>query len=355
MAKNKMELDIKFMKQVLKLAEKAYGYTSPNPLVGCIITKNNKIIGKGYHKKAGLPHAEIEALKSCKEDPMGGTLYVNLEPCVHYGKTPPCTDAIIKAGIKKVVIAQKDPNPIVNGKGIEKLKQHNIEVVSGILEEEAKKLNEKFNKFISKQSPFIGIKIAMTLDAKIADTKGYSKWITNEKARAYAHYIRAGYDAIITGTNTIKKDNPLYTVRYYKGENPYRIILSHSCDFDENLKIFNIDDGKTIIMTDNNNISKKFNAEYIFIKSLKNPDDIIEALYNKGISSALVEAGERLSAFFIQNNLVDKLYFFYGNSILGPGKSPFDLLNKRKLNNSIKLKQVEFKTFEDNLLVEGKL
>src|SRR3989344_2010898 len=196
-----MDENIKFLKETLKLAKKGLGKVNPNPMVGAVIVKNNKIIGKGYHKKFGYPHAEIEALKNCQQNPKGATLYVNLEPCSHFGKTPPCADAIIKAGIKKVVCCTQDPNPKALGKT-------GIEISFGLLEQEARQLNEAFFTFHEKKRPFIAIKFAASLDGKIATQRGDSKWITNEKARKYSRALRKQYQAVLVGINTVLKDNP---------------------------------------------------------------------------------------------------------------------------------------------------
>jgi len=198
-----MSADEIFIRQTLNLAKKGLGWTNPNPMVGAVIVKNNSMIGQGFHHKAGHPHAEIEALNNLTEDPTGATLYVNLEPCSNFGRTPPCTEAIIKHGIKKVVCATPDPNPENRGKGILKLQKENIEVTVGVLKDEAKKLNETFFTFHEKKRPFVAIKFAASLDGKIATRTGDSKWITNEKARIYARNLRGQYQAVLVGINTV--------------------------------------------------------------------------------------------------------------------------------------------------------
>jgi len=197
-----------YMKRSLELALLGKGRVSPNPLVGAIIVKGNKIIGEGYHCKAGEDHAEIIALKNCRESPRRATIYVNLEPCCHYGKTPPCVDAIIKAGINKVVIAVRDPNPVVNGNGIKIMKENKIEIEEGILEKEAKELNKIFFKYIVSKTPYIILKAALTLDGKIATRSFDSKWVSCDESREMVHKLRADVDAVLVGKNTIMKDNP---------------------------------------------------------------------------------------------------------------------------------------------------
>ena len=208
----------------LKLAQKSHNQTYPNPKVGCVIVKGERIIGQGYHKKYGGPHAEIEALNNCKVNPKGATLFVNLEPCSHQGKTPPCADAIIKAGIKKVVACTDDPNSKVNGKGFKKLKAAGIKTEKNLLACEAGKLNEIYFKFIKTKKPFVALKTATTLDGKVATRTGDSKWITNEESRKYARQLRSEYQAILVGINTVLKDNPNLGAQNKKHD-PLRIVL----------------------------------------------------------------------------------------------------------------------------------
>ena len=217
--------DEKYIKRTLKLANKGIGKVSPNPLVGCAIVKNGKIISEGYHEQFGDDHAEVVALKKADEDAKDATLYVNLEPCCHYGKTPPCTDAIIKAGIKKVVIGMIDPNPLVSSGGIKILKKHNIEVKAGIEDKACRHLNRAFIKHISTKLPYVTIKIAQSLDGRVATKTGHSKWITSKKARKETHRLRSENDAILVGISTVLADNPQLTVRHTHGKNPVFILV----------------------------------------------------------------------------------------------------------------------------------
>ena len=219
-----MILNEKFMKIAIELAKKGIGNVNPNPLVGAVIVKDGKIIGQGYHERYGEGHAEVNAFKSLDDDPTGATMYVTLEPCFHYGKTPPCADRIIENKISKVIIGMVDPNPLVSGKGIEKLKNAGIEVEVGILEEECRKINEVFIKYITTKKPFVVMKTAMSLDGKIATKTGESKWITSEKSRLQVHILRNKFSGIMVGVNTIIKDNPELTCRVVEGNNPIRII-----------------------------------------------------------------------------------------------------------------------------------
>jgi len=342
------------MNRVIHLAQKGYGKVSPNPLVGSVIVKEGKIVGEGYHKKFGEDHAEIQAIKNSSCSLADSTLYVNLEPCAHYGKTPPCVDTIIKAQIKKVVIAQKDPNPIVNGKGIKILEENNIVVQIGVLEKKARILNEKFNKRMIKKQPFIAIKIAQTLDGKIADQFYESKWITNLKARKHVHHIRKGFDAIITGAGTIRTDNPLYTVRHVRGKNPDRFIITNSCQIPQESKILELPG--TYIITDNLKYLEEHSLlgeeQWIYCEKLT-PEQIIQILGLRGYQSILIEAGEGTASFFIESTCVDRYYIYIAPKILGPGRSPYDLIRQKKMNEAVSFFETEFKKFDECLLVSG--
>ncbi|MBU4129147.1 bifunctional diaminohydroxyphosphoribosylaminopyrimidine deaminase/5-amino-6-(5-phosphoribosylamino)uracil reductase RibD, partial [bacterium] len=281
----KLEHDEIFIKEALLCAKKGLGWTNPNPMVGALIVKEGKIISQGYHKRAGLPHAEIEAINLAPKTVKGATLYINLEPCCHFGKTPPCVPAIIKAGIKRVVCSSLDPNPKVNGKGIAELKKAGIKTSVGILDKENQKLNEAFFTFEQKKRPFVALKYAATLDGKIATKTGDSKWLTNERARRYARLLRSQYQAVLVGINTVLKDNPRLTVREKSKKEPIRIIL------DDELKI----PLKSQVLADSNVIiaalTKKMNRE----KKLK--------LREKGVS-ILEFSGKKISI----RKLLQELY-----------------------------------------------
>ncbi len=253
--------DEKMMLRCIQLAKKGAGYVSPNPLVGCVITKNNKIIAEGWHKKYGFAHAEVNAINSALRkgiDLKNSVLYVNLEPCSHYSKTPPCVNKIIENKIKKVVIGVKDPYRLVAGRGIKKLKENNIEVIAGVLENECIDLNKFFFKHVKNELPYITVKAAQTLDGKIADEKYKSKWISSAESRKLVHKLRSEYDAVLVGANTVKYDNPKLTVRHVKGRNPYRIVLDRNLKSDLSKNIFtdNCKD-KTIVVTSHKGNKKK--------------------------------------------------------------------------------------------------
>ena len=290
----------KYIKEAIKLAKKGKAY--PNPLVGAVLVKNNKIIGRGYHKNFGSPHAEVEAIKKTKGSIAGSTLYVTLEPCCHFGKTPPCTDAIIRKKIKKVVIACKDPNPVVYGKGIKKLRDNNIEVVTGVMEEEAREL-------LYPKKPFVILKMGISLDGKITHPQG-NKYITNSKSLDYVHKIRSSVDAILVGYNTYKKDKPELTARIEGSKDPKRYFLPQ-----------NMVDLKR------------------FVRDLKKDN----------VSSILVEGGKKTATSFLNAKLVDKVYLFISPEFFGTGQlEMFAVLNK-----IVKLYDIYIEKLDDNIMITG--
>ncbi|RKY84982.1 bifunctional diaminohydroxyphosphoribosylaminopyrimidine deaminase/5-amino-6-(5-phosphoribosylamino)uracil reductase RibD, partial [candidate division KSB1 bacterium] len=245
-----MKDDIFFLRRALKLAGKGKGNVSPNPMVGAVIVKNGEILGEGYHKNFGGNHAEINAIKNSISNPSNSTMYINLEPCCHYGKTPPCVNAIVKSGIKKVVICNKDPNPEVNGKGMDFLRKNGVEVVEGILKNEEFWFNRFYYKYIQKGIPYVIMKIAQTINSRIGRVNKNEKWITSLKSRKKVHSLRKEVDGILIGANTVIVDNPELTVRYVKGKNPLRIILDTFLETDLNYKVYK--DNNVIIFTDKN-------------------------------------------------------------------------------------------------------
>ncbi len=345
----------KFMRICLNLAKKGEGKTLPNPLVGCVIVKNGEIIGKGYHKQYGKNHAEVEAIKNSQKEVKNSTLYVNLEPCSHFGKTPPCVDLIIEKKIKRVVIGTIDPNPLVSGKGIKKLKEHGIEVITGILENECRKLNEVFFKNVLKKEAFMILKLASTLDGKIAESSKKSKWITNEKARKYVHKLRYSVSGICIGANTLRYDNPDLNAR--KKDNVIKklkkIVLTRSFNFPLDLKIFSDKENLLFLTPKNSNIPKEFQT-YNVLK-FENPKEIPKILYENEIYSVIVEGGAKVSYFFLKNRLIDKIYFFYANKILG-GKYSISMIEGDEefgLENPLIIDELKLKKVNENFLVIG--
>ncbi len=347
------------MQLALRLARKGEGKVSPNPLVGAVIVKNGKIVGSGYYKRFGGPHAEINALNEAGEKAGGGTLYVNLEPHSFMGKTPPCTEAIIKAGIKRVLCSIIDPNPQVNGEGVKKLKSSGIQVEVGLLSQEAERLNEVYLKYIATRIPFVILKVAQTLDGKIATLNGDSKWITSETSREFVHKLRSRVDAVLVGSKTVIRDNPELTIHKIKGENPKRIILTTSGQLPPDSRILkNNKDNKTIVVTSEiTSRLKSYPAEIWEVKKTSDRKiDIQEFLKKAGqeeIASILVEGGKEIFTSFIRNKLVDKVYYFLAPKFLGKGLETFGDLRVNRIKDSLNLKDVELKRFSDDLLLIG--
>ncbi|HEX9916723.1 MAG TPA: bifunctional diaminohydroxyphosphoribosylaminopyrimidine deaminase/5-amino-6-(5-phosphoribosylamino)uracil reductase RibD [candidate division Zixibacteria bacterium] len=355
-------MDEKYMEMVLRLAKKGVGRTSPNPLVGAVIVKNGKIVGTGYHQKIGSPHAETNALKSAGKKGKGATLYVNLEPCSHFGRTPPCVDSIIRNGIREVICATIDPNPKVNGAGVKQLRQAGIKIKLGVLEDEARKLNEIYFKRITSGFPFVALKIVQTLDGKIATLDGDSKWISQKDSRRFVHSLRKQMDAVLVGVNTVIKDDPKLTTREVKGKNPLRIVLDSEgrIPLNSNLLKKNKDNKTVIVVTTNKAGGKLKNKAQVWkVKSnYQNKIDLkvfLKLAAQKGISSILVEGGREIFSSFLKEKLADKIYCFISPKIIGEGISSFGSLNIKKIKDALKLKDVELKEFSNDILLIGYL
>lgn len=354
------------MQYALDISQKALGCTSPNPMVGAVVLdKEGGLVGEGYHECIGQAHAEVNALNMAGERATGGTIIVTLEPCSHFGKTPPCTQAIIKAGISKVVIATLDPNPKVAGRGVQILREAGIEVQIGVLEAQAKHKNEVFLKWITTHTPFVALKYAMTLDGKIATANGDSKWISCEVARCFAHKLRLTYDAILVGTNTVRLDNPELTCRMIQGRNPIRVILSNSLDFPIDSKVFLNDGVRTIlaITKHQHELATKFarqsNVEIMIVdedaSGYPQPSSLVKKLAEKNITSLLVEGGSGIHAAFLQDKIVDKVYAVIAPKLIGgqQAKSPIGELGIELMQDSIDLQDTHFEQLGSDLLLTG--
>jgi diaminohydroxyphosphoribosylaminopyrimidine deaminase/5-amino-6-(5-phosphoribosylamino)uracil reductase len=362
-------MDVKFMKRALELAEKGSGYTKPNPLVGAVIVKDGKIIGEGYHEIYGSHHAEINAFRNAIEDVEGATMYVTLEPCSHYGKTPPCANAIIEKSIKRVVIGLLDPNPLVAGSGIEILKNNGIEVVIGVLEDEGKRLNEVFLKYITTKLPFGILKTAMTLDGKIASAIGDSKWITNELSRQYVHELRHRVSGIMVGIGTVLTDNPELTTRLKnrEGVDPIRIIVDSAARIPLNAKVLNLDSkAKTIIAAtekaDKQSLRDLRNkGADIIITPLKNNkvdlSYLMQQLGQREIDSVLIEGGGALNFSALEEGIVDKVISFIAPKIIGgaASKTPVEGDGISHMKNAIQLENIQISRFEEDIMIEAYL
>lgn len=357
--------EIHYMKTALELALKAQGRTSPNPLVGAVIVQGDTILGTGYHQKAGAPHAEVHALRQAGETAHGADLYVTLEPCSHYGKTPPCTEAIIQAGLKRVYVAMRDPNPLVSGGGIARLRESGLEVQEGILLEEARQINEVFVKYIQTKLPFIALKTATSLDGKIAAASGESRWITEEEARLHGHRLRNIYDAILVGIGTVKADNPSLTCRLPNGEgrDPVRIIVDSRLNIGEEARVLNLQSSApTLIATTSQAPPEKVRRLERMATVLVVNDGpqvhlpaLLQILGKMEISSVLVEGGGRINGSFLREKLADKYYCYLAPKIIGGTKAPGSFAGEgiSSLTESARLTKVSIERLGTDLLVTG--
>ncbi|MDP4178765.1 MAG: bifunctional diaminohydroxyphosphoribosylaminopyrimidine deaminase/5-amino-6-(5-phosphoribosylamino)uracil reductase RibD [Bacillota bacterium] len=362
-------MEIKYMQRALELAKKGAGFTNPNPLVGAVIVKDGRIIGEGYHEVYGSSHAEVNAFKNAVEDVKGADMYVTLEPCSHYGKTPPCADAIVKKGIKKVIIGLKDPNPLVSGRGINILKENGIEVITGVLEEEGRKLNEIFLKYITTKLPFCILKTAMTLDGKIAAYTGDSKWITNEMSRKYVHELRNRVSGIMVGIGTVLQDNPYLTTRLDNGQgsDAARIIVDSRATIPLEAKVLNVkSNAETIIavteLADKEKIKNLRDKGAVVIvlplkKNKVNLNFLMKTLGERKIDSVLLEGGSTLNYSALMSGIVDKVNVFIAPKIIGGSNAKTfvggDGISLMK--DSIILNDIETHRFGDDIMIEGYL
>jgi len=353
-----------FMRRAIELAVKAKGKTSPNPMVGAVVVKNGRVIAEGYHEQAGLAHAEIMALDKAAAKAKGATLYVTLEPCAHYGRTPPCTDMILRSGIKEVIIGMQDPNPLNNGKGIEILRQNHIKVEVGFCEDQLRRINESFIKYITKRMPFVTVKVAQSLDGKIATRTGDSKWITSDKSRGYAHRIRSQFDAIMVGVNTVRKDDPRLD-SWFSKKHPIKIIVDSQLSISQDANLFS---GKSQVIVVTLNVrpgqeteNRKLLGAKAKILEVKEKDgqinlnDMMKKLARMDITSILVEGGGTLVGSLFDGGLVDKVMFFVSPKIVGGKEAVSSVMGRgiERMDKAIKLKQTKLRRFGEDMLVEA--
>ncbi|WP_334296641.1 bifunctional diaminohydroxyphosphoribosylaminopyrimidine deaminase/5-amino-6-(5-phosphoribosylamino)uracil reductase RibD [Romboutsia sp. CE17] len=359
-------LNQEYMRLAIEIAKKGAGKVNPNPMVGAVIVKDERVIGQGYHKYYGGNHAEVNAFENLSDNPEGATIYVTLEPCSHYGKTPPCVDKIIANKISKVVVGTLDPNPLVEGRGIKALKEAGIEVITGVLEEECKKLNEVFMKYILCKRPFVVLKTAMTLDGKIATESGESKWITSDKSRQEVHKLRNKLSAIMVGVNTVIKDNPELTCRLEGGKNPVRIIVDSKLriPLGSNVVVDNL--AQTIVATtevadkDKILVLEKLGVKVLIINSKNERVDLQSLMIELGkrdIDGILLEGGATLSFSALEENIVDKIQVYIAPKIIGGEKSKTSIGGKgiEKLSDAIMLNNMTVKSVGTDLLIEAYL
>ena len=370
------------MQRAIALAKKGAGFVNPNPMVGCVVVKDNEIITEGYHEYYGGFHAERNALTNTTADCKDATLYVTLEPCCHYGKTPPCTEIIIEKGIKKVVVGLLDPNPLVAGKGIKILEDEGIEVITGVEVEKIKDLNKVFLKYIKTKRPYVLLKTAMTLDGKIASYTGDSKWITNEKSRKLVHKLRSEMMGIVAGIGTVKADNPMLNCRIEVQQptansrqpnihQPIRIIVDTkaSISLESNI-VKTANEYRTILAVGQQSIVNAQQSKVEMLKSLNveilyceekdghvDINDLMIKLGQKGIDSILLEGGTTLNAAFLEAGCVDEVYAFIAPKIIGGkhSKSPVGGQGIELMKDAIMLKDIKIETFDNDILIKGKI
>lgn len=352
------------MRRVLALAQEGEGFTRPNPLVGAVVVRDGEIVAEAYHARFGGPHAEIIALEKAGEKAQGAELFVNLEPCVDFPgkKTGSCTEAIIRAGISRVFIATRDPNPHVSGRGVARLREAGIEVVEGVLAEDAAKLNEIFFHWITTRTPFVALKLAMSLDGKIASFTGKSKWITGEGARRLVQRLRRRYAAVLVGANTVIADDPELTVRDFPGPQPLRIILDGKGRVSPSARVFS-GEPKTLVVTAEMPEEKEKTLRERGVEVLRLPGDhgqvdlkrLLRALAERGVDSVLVEGGGEVAWAFLSQGLVQKVYFFYAPIIMG-GRNAVPAVGGEGFpspDQALRLKKLSVERVGEDLLVTG--
>jgi diaminohydroxyphosphoribosylaminopyrimidine deaminase/5-amino-6-(5-phosphoribosylamino)uracil reductase len=358
-----MELnDAYYMRLALDLAEGTAGQTSINPVVGCVVVKDGRIVGMGAHLRRGEAHAEVHALNMAGTEAAGSTVYVTLEPCSHHGRTPPCCDRLIRENVARVVVAMTDPNPLVAGQGLARLRAHGIEVETGLLEERARRLNESFIKFISTGLPFVTLKSALTLDGRIAAATGHSKWITGPSAREAVHVLRHRHQAIMVGKGTVMQDDPALTTRLsVPALHPVRIVVDSTLALPETLRIFG-DEAPTWIVTTQRaspEAEKRLRAAGAEIIRCGEGDrvDLKEAMKTLGrmeIGSILLEGGGELNGAMLQAGLVDKIMLFYSAKIIGADGVPaFGFGGIRQMSDALSLSQIAIERYGDDWCVVG--
>lgn len=358
-----------YMRRALELARKGQGRTSPNPMVGAVLVKNGQVVGEGYHRKAGSSHAEIEALRRAGKKARGADLYVNLEPCCHFGRTPPCTEAIISAGIQKVIVGMRDPNKPMRGKSFRQLKKNGVLVVTGTLRKECERLNEVFIKFVSTGHPFVLLKTAISLDGKIATGSGESQWITGAKAREKVHQIRNEVDAIVVGAGTVVKDDPYLTTRLKKksavAKHPVRVILDNEFLVSLESNVFKNADTQSVLYATSSKlpVSRRDDlirrgVDILLLKEKKGGVDLLhltQALGERDIASVLIEGGGEVNASALEAGIVDKIVVFVAPILIGGKDAPGPLGGDgvRRLADAFNIKNMTVNQIGNDLMLEG--
>jgi diaminohydroxyphosphoribosylaminopyrimidine deaminase / 5-amino-6-(5-phosphoribosylamino)uracil reductase len=360
-----IDLNTKMMKRALSLARKGIGKTAPNPAVGCVIARGGTVVGEGWHRKAGTPHAEVHALRRAGENARHADVYVTLEPCSHFGKTPPCAEALVRAGVGRVFVGMIDPNPLVCGKGTALLQAAGIEVHVGLLEQQCRRINEAFIKFVTTGRPFVILKSAMTLDGKTATVTGHSKWITCDASRGYVHTLRSKVDAIMVGVGTVLADDPQLTCRIKsKGRDPHRILVDSRLRTPPDARVLRLESvAGTYIATIEQDPARfaefsRLGAEVILCREKGGRvdlDDLMQKLGDLGIQSLLLEGGRELAGEALRLGLIDKFLFFYAPKLVG-GADGYGLFAGRGVESMMdaqKLKDIRLHRFGEDFMVEG--
>lgn len=360
-----MKTKEEYMRLALELAARGRGYTSPNPMVGCVVVRDGKVISQGYHERYGEYHAERNALLRCPVDPAGSDLYVTLEPCCHYGKTPPCTEIIISSGIRRVFIGAADSNPLVGGKGIRILKEAGIEVETGILEEECRRQNEVFFHYIENKAPFVAMKYAMTLDGKIACVNGSSNWVTGEESRAYVHELRHQYMGIMVGIGTVLADDPLLNCRRDGGRDPLRIVCDSRLNIPlESQLVKTAGDIPLLVAAAAESGFPKEKAEqlrqagaevWFSSGSQVNLSELMDFLYEKKVDSILLEGGGTLNASALEAGIVQRVFGFIAPKLVGGAgaKSPVEGVGVLAMADAWQLEKTEIMGFGEDYCITG--
>jgi diaminohydroxyphosphoribosylaminopyrimidine deaminase / 5-amino-6-(5-phosphoribosylamino)uracil reductase len=360
------DLDKRYLRLACRLALKAAGRTSPNPMVGAVLVRGGKVIATGYHRRAGEDHAEIVALKRAAAKAKGATLYINLEPCSHYGRTPPCARALISAGIKEVVAGIEDPNPLVAGEGFRQLRRAGIRVRAGILEAECQRLNEAFIKYVTRRLPLVTLKLAASLDGKIAAVSGDARWISSEDSRRVVHQLRNQMDAVVVGVGTVIADDPQLTCRISKGRNPWRVILDARLRIPLSAKLLRQPDAaKNIIVTGDRPRRTKIHALealgarvwQVKLRRGRIPwATVLKRLAAQGTLSVMIEGGATTAAWALQEKMVDRILFFYAPMILGgDGRVMIDRLGVKRVREAIRVEDIQIRKSGADALVCGYL
>ena len=359
-------LDEYYMRRALSLARRGESWVSPNPMVGAVIVRKNRIIGEGYHKRFGDNHAEINAIARSSEPITGATIYVNLEPCAHFGKTPPCIDRLISHKPARVVIGTADPNPLVSGRGIDALTRHGIKTTTGVLAEECRRLNERFFTFIQTGVPFITVKFAQTLDGRIATWTGQSRWISSEKSLKFAHKLRSSHDAVLIGVNTLIRDDPELTVRLIRGKNPLRIIVDSSLRIPLTAHVLKNQDraGTLIATTARGDSEKRKRLSEMGVETMVIDEDnthrvdlkkLLVALGKRNISSVLVEGGATIITSMLRENLPDRVVIVVAPRILGKGIEAVGDLGIHHIEKSLRFSHRKIVKKDSDLIIDGRI